>query len=141
MNVIVFKLCFNKLDKNILKKNVRAVATTHGISQVRDWIQAAAVAMLKPLTYYARLGIDPKPLQSPDPLHLDSESTAPQQELQTQNTIVKYISDFQSVLSRPAASALPEKLLKCKFLGFIPNLQNQTFRGRVPPSCFNKPSW
>ena len=43
---------------------------THSIesSWARDWILAAAVATLDPLTYCAGLGIEPAPLQRTEPL-------------------------------------------------------------------------
>ena len=56
-----------------------AVPTAYGRSQARDWIQAtaaiyttAALVLPDPLTHYAGLGIEPAPLQQPEPLQLDT---------------------------------------------------------------------
>ena len=65
----------------------RAAAMAYGSSWARAWIwataltSATAAAALDPLTYCARLGIEPVPPQWPKPLQLDSEPTVPQRKL------------------------------------------------------------
>ena len=55
-----------------------AEPSAYGSSQARDWIQAAVVAMLDPVTHCARPGMEPVPLQWPKLWQLDSHPITPQ---------------------------------------------------------------
>ena len=49
-----------------------AMLVAYGSSQARGWIQGAAVAMLAFSTHCAGPGIEPTPLQQPEPRQLNS---------------------------------------------------------------------
>ena len=49
-----------------------AASTVYGSSQARDWIWAAAAATPYILTHWAWQGIEPTPLQQPEPLQSDA---------------------------------------------------------------------
>ena len=52
--------------------NFMDAPTEYGSSWARDWIQAAAATIPKPLIHCVRLRIKPVPLKQPEPLRSDS---------------------------------------------------------------------